>query len=307
MAVTVPRLSLIDQTLDRFEESGIDPMSVGVVQGDHPCSRPSAPIQVCSLQTVMRRGRPNVDSVLVDECHLKSKEIDAWMDEEPGKIFVGLSATPWARGMAERWDHLIVPATIKELTDEGWLSPARTFAPYHPDLSGVTVQMGDYHEGQLAKRMGAREIVANVVETWLAKAERRPTLLFAVDRAHADQLHNEFEAAGVASAYVDAFTERDERISIGRRLNSGLIEVICSVGTMSHGIDLDVRCIVLARPTKSEMLYVQMIGRGLRMANGKKDVHPRPQRHRAQPWAGERYHARSAPPRQAQGCDRDRA
>ena len=191
------------------------------------------------------------------------------MAAQPKKIFVGLSATPWSRGLADHWDDLVVPTNIGELIGEGYLSTVKAFAPTHPDLAGVKTIAGDYHEGQLSERMSKASIVADVVQTWLDKAERRSTLVFAVDRAHAQLLHEQFEKAGVASAYVDANTPREERVELGKQLESGKIEVICSVGTMTHGVDLDVRCVVLARPTKSEILFVQMMGRGLRIAEGK--------------------------------------
>ncbi len=184
-------------------------------------------------------------------------------------IFIGLSASPFGRGMAEFYDDLIAPTTIRDLIDQGYLSKFKAFCPTHPDLSGVKIVGGDYHEGQLSERMSKKSIVGDVVHTWIDKAEHRPTLVFAVDCAHANLLFEQFADEGVACAYVDAKTPREDRAELGRQLNQGHIEVICSVGTMTHGVDLDVRCIVLARPTRSEQLFVQMIGRGLRTAPGK--------------------------------------
>jgi DNA repair protein RadD len=92
-----------------------------------------------------------------------------------------------------------------------------------------------------------------------------------VDRAHAKHLQLHFPAAGVQTAYIDAFTSACERLEIERRFHSGEIKVVCNVGCLTTGIDWDVRCIILARPTKSEILFVQMIGRGLRTASGKDD------------------------------------
>lgn len=269
VAFCVPMITLVDQTFERFAENGIPRGEMGVQQGNHPWHRPNAPVQICSIQTIGARGAPPVDFAVVDEVHLRFKTIEDWIKAEPGKIFVGLSATPWSRGLKEFWDDLIIPTSISELISIGDLSPFRVFAPSHPDLKGIKTVAGDYHEGQLSERMSKASIVADVVETWLAKAERRPTLVFAVDRAHAKLLHDQFERANVASAYVDANTPREERQELGRQLNSGDLEVICSVGTMTHGVDLDVRCVVLARPTKSEILFVQMMGRGLRTAEGK--------------------------------------
>jgi hypothetical protein len=117
--------------------------------------------------------------------------------------------------------------------------------------------------------MQEKVITADVVQTWLEKADGRPTLLFAVDRAHAAKLHDQFAAIGVQSAYIDAFTDRDERQAVKSLFHKGEIKIVCSVGTMIAGIDWDVRCISFCRPTKSPILYVQALGRGLRNAPGK--------------------------------------
>lgn len=160
---------------------------------------------------------------------------------------------------------------LAELIENGFLAPFRVFAPAHPDLSGVTVVAGDYHEGQLSEAMSQPVLVADTVSTWLRLGEDRPTLCFAVDRAHARRIADEFEAAGVATGYVDANTPAEERARIGRRLGEGQIKVVCNVFCLTTGVDWDVRCIILARPTRSEILYTQIVGRGLRTAPGKTD------------------------------------
>jgi DNA repair protein RadD len=145
------------------------------------------------------------------------------------------------------------------------------FAPSHPDLTCVRTVAGDYHEGDLSGVMNAAPIVADVVNTWQQRAQNRPTFCFAVDRAHAKHLQAMFSKAGVPTAYIDAFTPSSERTEIERHFNSGAIRVVCNVGCLTTGIDWDVRCIILGRPTKSEILFVQIIGRGLRIAEGKED------------------------------------
>lgn len=265
----VPALSLINQTFSRFVENGIDPGDMGVIQANHPWTRPHAPIQIASVQTLQRREFPLADIVVCDEVHVRYDVIDRWIDEQPDKLFVGLSATPWSRGLAQRWDCLLKPTSMADLIEQGWLSKFKVFAPSHPDLSDVKTVAGDYQEDQLGEAMSKPKLVADVVETWCARAEGRPTLVFAVNRAHAKLIHDQFEKSLVASAYIDANTEREEREAIGRRLASGEIQVVVNIGCLTTGVDWDVRCISLARPTKSEILYVQIIGRGLRAADGK--------------------------------------
>ncbi len=266
---TVPAISLIDQTVEAFEAEGI--RDIGVIQANHPRTNSHCPVQVASVQTLARRTRPACEIAVIDECHLRFDAVTEWMAREPGKLFVGLSATPWAKGLADDWQDLIVPVRMQELIDQGYLSPFRVFAPSHPDLTRVATVAGDYHEGQLAEVMSDNRLVADVVQTWLQRAGNRPTLVFAVNRAHAAHLQAQFAEAGVRMGYCDAHVDRIERKILFDRVASGDLSGIVNVGTLTTGVDADIRCIVMARPTKSEMLFVQCIGRGLRTAPGKSE------------------------------------
>jgi DNA repair protein RadD len=265
----VPQLSLIDQTVERLGEEGIH--NVGVIQAQHPGTDSSQPVQVCSLQTLKNRKLPEADLVIVDECHVMFDFYAKWMalPEWQRVPFIGLTATPWTRGLGKLYDDLLIPTTTAQLIAKGFLSPFKVYAPSHPDLRGVKTVAGDYHEGQLSTVMSEAKLTADIVKTWLEKGEDRPTLAFCVDLAHARKLRDQFEAAGVSCGYVDAFTSRLERNEIAEKFRGRLYQVVCSVGTLTTGIDWDVRCIILARPTKSEIRYVQIIGRGLRTAIGK--------------------------------------
>ena len=273
-AFVVPLLSLIPQTYRSFERAGMD--HIGVIQGDNPLSDSSAPVQICSIQTVGRRLRPQADVVIFDEIHTLHQAHVDWMAEaDPGTVFIGLSATPWRKGLADHFDRMIVVETTAGLISRGFLSPYRAFASATPDLSNVKIVAGDYHEGQLGEAMNKPKLVADVVTTWLEKAERRKTLVFAVNCAHAQALQKQFLDAGVRAGYVDAYTKvegvggREEMIE---QLRTGELEVICNVGTMTTGVDAPfVSCLVLARPTRSEMLFVQIVGRGLRTCDGRDD------------------------------------
>ncbi|MEJ8571263.1 DEAD/DEAH box helicase [Microbaculum marinum] len=268
----VPALSLIDQTVQSFWAEGI--RDVGVIQANHEMTNASRPVQVASVQTLQRRELPEADVVVIDEAHRWYQFYADWMarPEWSAVPFVGLSATPWTKGLGRYFDDLIVAATTAKLIDAGYLSPFRVFAPAHPDLTGVRTVAGDYHEGDLSDAIDKPDLTADIVETWRKLGEDRPTLVFAVDRAHARHLAERFSETGVATAYVDAFTDSEERETIRRRFHAGDVQVVVNIATMIFGVDWDVRCIVFARPTKSEMLWVQAIGRGLRTAPGKADL-----------------------------------
>ena len=274
----VPALSLVDQTVERFAEQGIH--AIGVMQGYHPATDASQPVQVATIQTLMNRKLPPAGIVLIDEAHKWFEFYGKWMamDEWQKVPFVGLSATPWTKGLGKHFDDLLIPTTTKKLintinptTGRTYLSPFKVFAPSHPDLSGVRTVAGDYHEGELSDAMSGPTLIADVVSTWLRLGEGRPTLCFAVDRAHARKLADQFESAGVPTGYVDMDTPVAERQLMGERLRGGQVKVVVNIATLTTGVDWDVRCIILARPTKSEMLFVQIIGRGLRSVEGKTD------------------------------------
>ena len=267
VAFVVPALSLIDQTVAAFEAEGI--RSIGVMQGIHDRTDRDQPVQVCSVQTLARRKRPEVDLVIVDEAHQLHREIFRWMRECPETPFLGLSATPWSRGLGKYYDDLITAATTADLIRDGFLSQFKTFAPSEPDLAGVKTVAGDFHEGELAEAMDRAVVTGDIVETWLKRGEGRSTFCFCVNRRHAQHVAEQFLEAGAAAEYMDGTTSREDREAIFTRFRCGETRVICNVGVLTTGIDLDVRCIILARPTKSRILFTQTIGRGLRTAEGK--------------------------------------
>ena len=271
----VPFLSLINQTWRAFERAGIDGREMGIIQGNHELTDWRQPVQIASAQTLERRPvLPEADIVIFDEAHISRKIYARWMRESPDICFIGLSATPWASGMDALWSRMIIVSTLSELIEQGHLSSFKYFAPAQPDLSKVRVRLGDYVESDLEKVMSDNDLIADIVNTWREKAEGRPTFCFCVNRRHAQEVQAQFLRAGIPAGYVDAYTPVEEREALVEQLRNGDLSVICNIGTMTTGVDAPfVSCIILARPTKSEMLYIQIVGRGLRTdpESGKSD------------------------------------
>jgi DNA repair protein RadD len=280
VAFCVPRKTLVDQTVSEFEREGIS--AIGVMQAAHLRTDGRQPVQICSAQTLARRKRPDVDLVIVDEAHEMHKAILTWITECPDIPFIGLSATPWARGLGLHYDDLIIPTTTRELIEANpaYLSDFVAFAPSDPDLSGVRTVAGEFQQDDLAGVMDAAEITADVVKTWLERGENRPTVAFCVNRRHAKNLCLRFVEAGVAAEYIDGETASGDdsydpdpngetRRDMFARFRSGATRILVSIGVLTTGFDADVRCIIDAQPTKSRILFVQKIGRGLRTADGK--------------------------------------
>jgi DNA repair protein RadD len=266
---TVPAISLVDQTAREFYAEGI--RDVGVIQADHPMTDPSKPVQIASIQTLRRRMIPEADLVIVDEAHRMFSFIEDWMsrDEWLDVPFIGLSATPWTKGLGRLYDRLIIAATTAELIKAGYLSDFRVFAPSHPDLTGVRTVAGDYHEGDLSEAMkkGRWSPMSSRPGWPWARAGRpcaSPSIGSTPDAAGA------VRGAGVAAATSTPRTPLEERERVRKAFAVGrVLKVVCNVGVLTTGVDWDVRCIVLARPTKSEILYTQIIGRGLRTAKAR--------------------------------------
>jgi superfamily II DNA or RNA helicase len=278
-----PRKSLINQSVDRLGIYGLD-QDVGVIQASQPRTDYSKPIQVATAQTLDRRGIdriPKASVVLVDEAHEMHGIVGELINHPDwqGVPIIGFSATPGTKGLGTWYDDLVVGSTTQELIDAGFLSDFKVFAPPSgdfPDLKGVKVHYSatsgavDYSEKELAQRMLVPKLVADAVTTWQIMANTMPTLVYGVDRLHAQALLAKYSEAGVVADYIDAYTPIVERERIALANQYGKIEVVVNIGCLTTGIDWPwVKCIQLCRPTKSEMLYAQIVGRGLRTYEGK--------------------------------------
>ncbi len=267
----VDAISLIDQTVEAFYELGL--REIGVIQADHPMTDWSRPIQVASVQTLQRRGMPDADLAIIDEAHVRNQ----WLEQQitagewASRPVIGLSATPWAKGLGLVYDDLIAPISMRDLIEQGRLLDFRVYAPSHPDLAGVATTGGDYNGAQLGDRMGDSGLIADIVSTWVKLGENRLTLCYCVDRAHAKKVQQRFLDAGIPAEYIDMATDSYERRKIQQRLESGQTKIVCNIATLTKGIDWKIGCIIIARPTKSKMLHVQIAGRVIRANSGYPD------------------------------------
>jgi DNA repair protein RadD len=265
------RVDLIQQTSDRFLDHGI---AHGVVQARHSRTDTTQAAQICSIQTINRRKLiPSLDVIIIDEAHAAiSPTYRKFLENHPVPVY-GLTATPFSRGLGKVFNHLVHTVTVADLTAKGWLVPARCYAPDRPDLSDVDTVAGDYHEGQLERAVNKTVLVANICDEYLKRANNGRTVVFATSIKHSEHIRDQFLFRGIACEHIDCYTPAAERIAILGRLRSGVTRVVTNCAVLAEGFDLPaLSCIVLARPTKSLIRYIQMAGRALRPAPGKTEA-----------------------------------
>lgn len=266
----VDRLSLINQTSETFDRYGLDH---GVVQGMHPRYRPSQQIQVCSVQTIAKRGWP-IDAELdvFDEAHILHKAHKARIQQRKrdiGGVVIGLTATPFTKGLAQWFDAVVNVTTTRKLIQDGWLSPYRVFSCAEPNMDGVTVKStGEWDERETSGR--ALEVVGDVVAEYFKHGDGRKFICSAVDTAHVEELARQFLSAGVNVAtytYKDSEEDRDETVTEFKKPSSSIRGLI-TVTAASRGFDVaDVSCIIMARPLRKSLAeHIQLFGRGLRIS-----------------------------------------
>jgi len=163
-----------------------------------------------------------------------------------------------------------------DMIDDKWLSDV-VFTTVHSgaDLSRVKSTAGDFQTGALSKAVNNDEINTLTVRAWLSRAaERKSTIVFCVDLSHVANLTAAFRQHGVDARFVTSDTHQKVRLERLNAFKSGEFPVLLNCGIFTEGTDIpNIDCVLLARPTKSRNLLVQMIGRGLRKHDGKKNCH----------------------------------
>lgn len=272
-AILCDRVQLIEQSLDKFDAMGMD---CGVIQGQHERTNWGAQTKIISIQTLARRKRlPELDFVIVDECHTLYKTVTDMMDEYNGIPVIGLSATPYSKGMGKYYQDIVVPVTTRQLLDQGYLCPVKYFAGAAPDLEKVklkTMRSGgrEFDDKSLAAQMEKPKLIGNIVKTWKDKGENSQTIAFCPSKVHSQGLVKAFMDAGVPAVHIDDKTPTEDRKEIYEQHNQGVFKVLSCCMLLNTGYDSpSTRCLIDARPTKSLIAFVQRAGRILRNFEGK--------------------------------------
>jgi superfamily II DNA or RNA helicase len=277
----VNRIQLVQQFSARLKEAGIEH---GILRGDET-EKEWHPVLVASVQTAVKReiDKPNV--IIVDEAHgvPGSKHYIDLLAKFHDVPVLGLTATPWAKGMGRvndrlggvLFEHKVVASSYSKLIAGGHLVPFEVWAPTLPDLTGVKKQRNqfgeqDFSEKDLGEAMNKPKLIGDIVSHWMRIARGKKTVVFAVNIKHSLAIVEAFNNAGVSAEHIDCYCDSDERKEILARVDEGKSTVISCAALLAEGWDQpSIECMILARPTKSRIRYIQMCGRVMRPYPGK--------------------------------------
>ena len=268
-AMIVDRIILCDQTSLRLDKYDIDH---GVLQSGHWRDRPYENIQVCSAQTLERRGEfPGLNLMIVDEAHQTREATVDFIKNNPDVRVIGLTATPFTKGLGRVYENVISTVTTRELVEAKVLVPLRVFISKEIDMTGAKKVAGEWSHKESTER--GIKITGDIVATWVSKTNEifgKPakTLVFCSGVAHGAHLAQEFAKAGfnfISISYRDDDQFKKDVIEDFAKPDT-TIHGLIATDILTKGFDVpDVMIGVSARPfTKSLSSHIQQMGRVMR-------------------------------------------
>lgn len=267
----VPRITLIQQAIDEFVSYGINADRISKIHCDFKTDY-SKKIIVASTASFIRKEYQPFDVLIHDEAHIQSKKIIARMEEYPNEKHIGLSATPFSKGLGKYYTALVRGVGMRDLIDmEGMgLCPYTIYCPSIPSLDKVKVKNGDYIEKELEDLMQGAQIAGDIVSNWVEHGENRSTMVLPVTVAHAHKIQEDFASVGIPSEVIHAKTTIEDREAVFKQLENETLKIVISVGCLTEGFSIKkISCLINARPTKSKAKWIQGAGRVLRFMPGK--------------------------------------
>jgi len=248
----VHRAELALQAVKTAENMGI---TVGCVGATLPEGDPNGKLMVCMTQTLLARGAIPAELAIIDECHhYPSEEFNKIALAYPKRI--GLTATPCRGddvGLGAAFDDLVVGPDVADLIARGVLVGCDVLHPSRPLRSG--------------------EIAQDPCAAYLQHARGRKAIVFCGNLVACREVLAKFQAAGVAAGFVYGDMDEDDRRSTIAAFSNGQLKVLVNVGILHEGFDVpDTECAIIARPIGTQGLWLQIIGRILRSAQGKKNA-----------------------------------
>lgn len=259
----VDRESLVNQTSERFDKHGIPH---GVIQADHWRRQPWQKIQVASAQTLARRSWPDdLSLIFVDECHTIHRNVITRIAHRD-TVTIGLTATPFTKGLGRFYDRVVTVRTTNQLIAEGRLAPFRVFAASEPDMEGAKVSAGEWTITEAEQR--SIPIVGDIVTEYLRHGGEKKFIAFGATIKHCEEIHRQMMSAGVICDLYTSNTPDEARKELLREFArpTSYLRGLVSVAALAKGFDnAGVEVVIMARPLRSSLAeHIQILGRGLR-------------------------------------------
>jgi superfamily II DNA or RNA helicase len=292
--ILVHRDELIRQTLDKLamvaQGTALDIGVIKAARDEHAGDVVVASVQTLQRETRLQRLAQTFGLVVIDEAHHALPEnsygrilAHVGADQDDGPLTVGFTATPFrpnndpivaTPGKPGCFDEVVYTVPLLSLIGLGYLSPIQAKGIFIDglNLDDVRIRHGDYVEADLAEALMAADAPEHLVRGYGELAAGRRALIFCPTVGMAYAVEHAFRSAGLAAATVVGETPTDERQAIYRQVRAGSIAALASCAVLTEGFDEpSIDCIMLARPTKSKVLFYQCIGRGLRLWPTKED------------------------------------
>jgi ATP-dependent helicase IRC3 len=286
--VLAHREELLFQAKSKLEHALGDAQVVAIERGSERGAR-DAKVLVCSIRSlheerlaeVLRKRQ--VGLVIYDECHHAAaadnlrvlRQLGVFEPNFEGTL-LGFTATTTrgdGKGLDEVFEQIVYSRSLPELIEDGFLAPLRGFrVATAADLTRLSGGGLDFREEELAEAVDIEERNALVARSIQELARDRRTIVFAVTVNHARHLAHSLNALGVPAGIVHGAMAAGDRARALEEFRAGALRVMCNVAVLTEGFDdPGVSCVAMARPTRSEGLYAQCVGRGTRLHPGKQD------------------------------------
>lgn len=280
MLILAHREELLVQAKDKLSWSNPE-LTVEIEQADRHANQ--VDVVIASVPTLGRDASERINkfpkdyfkTIIVDEAHhAAAPSYRRILDYFDNSFTLGVTATPQRSDntrLTDVFDEIVYYKTIVDLIEEGWLSRIVGYRiQTNTDISEVQTREGDYISSQLEDTINTPERNATIVASYMEICGTAKAIAFCAGVQHAYDLAASFRQASINVDVIVGTTPSEERQSILARFSSGETRVLVNVGVLTEGFDEpSVEAIILARPTRSTLLYTQIVGRGTRLYEGK--------------------------------------
>jgi len=281
MLILAHREELLTQAKDKLEWSNPH-LTVEIEQAENHATT-NANVVVASVPTLGRDGSDRINrfprdyfrTIVIDEAHhAAAPTYRRILDYFENSFTLGVTATPQRSDntrLTDVFDEIVYYKTIVDLIEQGWLSRIVGYRiQTDTDISEVQSREGDYVVSQLEDTINTPQRNATIVASYMEICGDAKAIAFCAGIEHANDLAASFRQASINAEVIIGSTPSEERHAILARFSSGETRVLVNVGVLTEGFDEpSVEAIILARPTRSTLLYTQIVGRGTRLFEGK--------------------------------------